>query len=59
MRAVLITLIVWLSAFNINAQFIKNFFKYSTIYASGRVGQPLQESNKDWYVASPKGPANI
>ena len=31
-------------------KFVKNFFKYSTIYASGRVGQPLQETSKDWYV---------
>jgi hypothetical protein len=32
-------------------KFVKNFFKYSTLYASGRVGQPLQESNKEWYVS--------
>jgi hypothetical protein len=35
---------------NSHAQFIKKFFKYSTIYASARIGQPLQESQKEWFV---------
>jgi hypothetical protein len=33
-----------------NAQFINNIFKYSTLYASGSIDQPLQESTKEWYV---------
>ena len=43
----LLSLIVGL---NINAQIVKDFFKYSTIYASGNIGQPLQEADKEWYI---------
>ena len=35
---------------NVNAQFVKDLFKYSTIYVGGNIGQPLQESTKEWYV---------
>ncbi len=32
------------------AQFIKKFFKYSTVYSSASLGQPLQEPQREWYV---------
>ena len=46
----LLLIFLCIISFNANSQFVKKFFKYSTIYASGNIGQPLQESNKDWYV---------
>ena len=34
-----------------DAQFLKKFFQWSTIYTAGSIGQPLQEPSKEWYVA--------
>ena len=34
-----------------NAQFLKKFFQWSTIYTAGSISQPLQEPSKEWYVA--------
>lgn len=34
-----------------DAQFLKKFFQWSTIYTAGSISQPLQESSKEWYVA--------
>jgi len=59
MKRILIILLTCLFAFPLIAQeekkeklkFFKKFFKYSTIYAAGSISQPLQESNKTWYVS--------
>ena len=59
MKRLLIILLTCLFAFPLIAQeekkeklkFFKKFFKYSTIYAAGSISQPLQESNKTWYVS--------
>ena len=52
MKNLLITLLC-LCTLNASSQFqfVNNFFKYSTAYASGNIGQPLQETNKEWYVS--------
>ena len=50
MKKILLLLLLFIGA-SANAQFIKDFFKYSTIYASGNIGQPLQEPNREWYVS--------
>tara|TARA_R110001583_G_scaffold70668_1_gene199746 strand:+ start:1459 stop:2568 length:1110 start_codon:yes stop_codon:yes gene_type:complete len=50
MRKLLILLVVLFTCGNVNAQFIKKFFKYSTLYVSGNLSQPLQEPVKEWYV---------
>ena len=34
-----------------DAQFLKKFFQWSTIYTAGSISQPLQEPSKEWYVA--------
>ena len=59
MKNIILILLTCIFVFSLSAQkpkkektkFFKNFFKYSTIYAAGSIRQPLQESNKNWYVA--------
>jgi hypothetical protein len=59
MKQILLILLTCLFIFPLLAQkpkkeknkFFKKFFKYSTIYAAGSISQPLQESNKTWYVS--------
>lgn len=50
MKKLLTLLIVLFTYTNVDAQFIKKFFKFSTIYASGNISQPLQEPTKEWYI---------
>ena len=38
---------LWLPS---NAQIIKDFFKYSTIYVGGNISMPIQESTREWSV---------
>jgi len=49
MRLVLIILMLSVCSFA-DAQLVKNFFKWSTVYASGNISQPLQESTREWFV---------
>ena len=49
MRLVLIILMLSVCSFA-DAQLVKNFFKWSTVYASGNISQPLQETTREWYV---------
>ena len=50
MKKLLIYLFILYVCQNVNAQFVKDLFKYSTIYVGGNIGQPVQESTKEWYV---------
>ena len=51
MKKFFILLLLSLLTINVNAQFIKKFFKWSTIYTAGTISQPFQETTKEWYVA--------
>jgi len=47
----LIFIVIMLSVTkNANAQFLKNLFKYSTVYTSGNISMPLQSDNKEFFV---------
>ena len=50
MKKLLIYLFILYVCQNVNAQFVKDLFKYSTIYVGGNIGKPVQESTKEWYV---------
>ena len=50
MKKLLIYIFILCICNTVDAQIIKKFFKYSTIYASGNIGQPLQEEQKEWFI---------
>ena len=50
MKKILSLLLILFVYSNTDAQIIKKFFKYSTIYAGGNIGIPIQESTREWYV---------
>ena len=50
MRKLITLLIILFTCGNVDAQFIKKFFKFSTTYASSNISQPYQEPVKEWYV---------
>jgi len=49
MRLVLAITMLFVCSFA-DGQIVKKFFKWSTVYASGNVGQPIQGDLKQWYV---------
>ena len=51
MRKILLLLLILFVYNTTDAQIFKKFLKYSTVYASGNIGQPLQEETKEWFVA--------
>ena len=50
MKKLLIYIFILCICNTVDAQIIKKFFKYSTIYAGGNISMPIQESTKEWYV---------
>ena len=50
MKKILLLLLILFVYSNTDAQILKKFFKYSTIYAGGNIGMPIQESTREWYV---------
>ena len=49
MRLVLAITMLFVCSFA-DGQIVKNFFKWSTVYASGNIGQPIQGEINQWYV---------
>ena len=50
MKKFFILLLLSSLAITSDAQFIKKFFKWSTVYVAGSINQPLQESTQEWYI---------
>ena len=46
----LLTLIFLFISLNTNAQFFKKIFKYSTVYTSANITQPLIDDRKEFFV---------